>query len=193
MKSAKGPPEILPFQNGKAFRDWLEENANISDGIWLKIYKKKSGIASVTYPEALDEALCFGWIDGQLKSIDEKCYMQRFTPRRKKSMWSKRNIENIDRLNREGKMTERGWKEVEAARADGRWERAYDSRSNMTVPDDFLKRLSGNKSAAEFYETLDKTNKFVIGYRLQTAKDKVTREKRIKEILKMLAGKEKFY
>jgi uncharacterized protein YdeI (YjbR/CyaY-like superfamily) len=161
--------------------------------IWLRIFKKDSGVASVNYALALDEALCYGWIDGQVKSIDEKSYMQKFTPRRTRSMWSKRNIENVKRLKKEGRMRPSGIKEVEKAKADGRWDNSYDSPSNMTVPEDFLIELSKDKKAAEFFNTLSKINKYSIAWRLQTARKPETRANRMKIILEMLSKGKSFH
>lgn len=192
-KPGKADLPIIPFASPAQWEKWLELNHAVSKGIWLQFYKKKSGIASVTYAEALDVALCYGWIDAQLKSIDELSYKQHFTPRRAKSIWSKRNIEHIVRLTKEGRMKPAGIREAEAAKADGRWEQAYDSPGNMILPDDFLTELSKNKTASEFYESLNKTNKYAICWRIQTAKRPETREKRMKEILEMLGRGEKFH
>jgi uncharacterized protein YdeI (YjbR/CyaY-like superfamily) len=185
-------PELF-FETPAAWRDWLEQNHSTEKGVWLRFYKKGSGIASLNYAGALDEALCFGWIDGQSKSLDENSYLQKFTPRRAKSIWSKRNIEHIARLIQEGKMKPSGLKEAEAAKTDGRWQKAYDSPANMTVPEDFLRELSKDKKAFAFFEALNKTNTYAIVWRLQTAKKPETREKRMKIILEMLSRGEKFH
>jgi len=192
-KSSKADLPVIPFATANMWEQWLEQNHEISDGIWLQFFKKGSGIASVTYAEALDVALCYGWIDAQLKSIDELSYKQHFTPRRPKSIWSKRNIEHITRLTEEGRMKPTGINQVENAKADGRWEQAYDSQSSMTIPDDFMKELARNKKALNFYESLSKTNKYAIAFRIQTAKRPETRLKRMKEILEMLLREEKFH
>jgi uncharacterized protein YdeI (YjbR/CyaY-like superfamily) len=184
---------VIPFSSPLEWEQWLKQNHSVSKGIWLQMYKKGSGIASVYYAEALDVALCYGWIDGQLKSVDELAYMQRFTPRRPKSIWSKRNIEHITRLTKEERMKPAGLKEAEAAKNDGRWELAYDPQTSMSVPDDFLSELSKDKKALIFYESLNKANKYAIAWRIQTAKRPETREKRMKEILEMLASGEKFH
>lgn len=184
---------VIPFSSPSEWEQWLKQNYSVSKGIWLQMYKKGSGIASVYYAEALDVALCYGWIDGQLKSVDEFSYMQRFTPRRPKSIWSKRNIEHITRLTKEGRMKPAGLKEAEAAKNDGRWELAYDPQTSMSMPDDFLSELSKEKKALIFYESLNKANKYAIAWRIQTAKRPETREKRMKEILEMLARGEKFH
>jgi len=184
---------IIAFTSSKEFNTWLEENHDIIKGVWLRIYKKSSGIASVDHKEALDEALCFGWIDGQVKKDAENSYLQKFTPRGPKSIWSKRNIDNILRLEKEGKMKPSGLKQVELAKADGRLERAYDSPGNMIIPDDFLAELSKNKTAYTFFESLNRANKYAIGWRLQTATKPETREKRMKAILEMMANEKKFH
>jgi len=192
-RAKKAEQPVIPFASKEQWELWLEQNHTASPGIWLQFFKKGSGIASVTYAEALEVALCYGWIDAQLKSIDELSYKQHFTPRRARSIWSKRNIEHIARLIKDGRMKPAGLKQVEAAKADGRWEQAYDSPMNMILPDDFIAELSKNKSASEFYESLNKTNKYAICWRIQTAKRPETKEKRIKEILEMLVRKEKFH
>lgn len=192
-QSKKPDLPVIPFASPALWEQWLEQNHAISKGIWLQMFKKDSRIASVNYAQALDVALCYGWIDGQLKSIDALSYMQRFTPRRPKSIWSKRNIEHIDRLIKAGRMKPAGLKEAEAAKADGRWEVAYDGQGTMSAPSDFLEELAKNKKALAFYEALNKANKYAIAWRIQTAKRPETREKRIKEILEMLAREEKFH
>jgi uncharacterized protein YdeI (YjbR/CyaY-like superfamily) len=185
--------ETLEFASPKDFRTWLTMHHDTSNGIWLKIYKKNSAKATITYAEALDEALCFGWIDGQKKSLDPESWLQKFTPRRPKSGWSKANTEHVERLIKNKKMTPAGMKEVEAAKADGRWSAAYDRFSEARVSDDFLHALAQNPKAKAFYETLNKTNLFSIAYRLQTAKREETKQKRIKEIVVMLARGETFH
>ncbi len=192
-KNNKPDLPLIPFASPGDWESWLEKNHSVSKGIWLQMYKKATGIASVNYAQALDAALCYGWIDGQLKSIDELSYMQRFTPRRPRSIWSKRNIEHIARLTIEGRMKPAGLKEAEAAKADGRWEQAYDSPANMSLPDDFLAELKKSKNAFAFYESLNKANQYAIAWRLQTAKRAETKEKRMKEILEMLKREEKFH
>jgi uncharacterized protein YdeI (YjbR/CyaY-like superfamily) len=164
-----------------------------ASGLLLRIYKKDSGVSSVTYAQALDQALCFGWIDGQKLPLDATSWMQKFTPRRARSRWSKRNVAHVDRLVREGQMTPAGLKEVEGAKADGRWVAAYDSPANATVPPEFVKELARNAKAKQFYATLNKTNLYSIAYRLQTATRPETKTKRIRLIIEMLARGEKFH
>ena len=189
----KSELQIISFVSQNEFESWMEENNSLTEGIWVRFYKKNSFVISINYQEALDVALCYGWIDGQVKKYDELSYLQKFTPRRTKSMWSKRNKEHIARLNQENRMKPRGLKEVENAKSDGRWERAYDSPGNMTVPEDFMLKLTTNKKAFEFFESLNKTNKYSIGWRLQTAPSKEIREKRINEIVMMMENGEKFH
>lgn len=148
---------------------------------------------TIVYNEALDVALCYGWIDGQVKRYDENSYIQKFTPRRPKSIWSKRNIDHVARLLEEGRMKPSGIKEAEKAKNDGRWEKAYDSPGNMVVPEDFIQELTKNEKALEFFGSLNRVNKYSIAWRLQTAKNPETRDKRIKEILIMLEKGEKFH
>lgn len=183
---------ILEFKTAETFETWLLENHDNSTGLWLKIFKKGSGEMTVSYAEALDVALCYGWIDGQKQAFDEHAWLQKFCPRREKSIWSKINIGHVERLIHEGRMRPAGLIAVEKAKADGRWEKAYDSQSNMTIPEDFLNELSKNKKAEAFFKGLNKSNLFSIGFRLQTAKKQETRDKRMKEIIEKLAKGEKF-
>ncbi len=191
--AVKADLEVISFSTQAEWRKWLHKNHSKCPGIWLRFYKKASETVSIVYAEALDEALCYGWIDGQADSFDEHSYIQRFTPRRPQSMWSKRNIEYIARLEASGKLHEAGKKAAETAKADGRWERAYDSPRNITVPEDFLLALSKNKKALAFFESLNKTNRYAMLWRLQTAKKPETRERRMKIILEMLKKGEKFH
>jgi uncharacterized protein YdeI (YjbR/CyaY-like superfamily) len=157
------------------------------------MYKKATGIATVTYAEALDDALCYGWIDGQMKKGDEQSYLQKFTPRRAKSMWSKRNIEYMARLEAAGLMMPAGRAEVERAKADGRWDAAYDKPSDMVMPDYFLAALEQNSKAKQFFDTLNKTNTYAIAWRLQTAKTEATRARRMAKLLEMLEAGQKLH
>lgn len=184
---------IKAFASPEKWNNWLLKNHTIKEGVWLRIYKKDSKVKTVTYAEAVDEALCFGWIDGLKKSYDEKSWIQKFTPRRSKSLWSKKNTEHIERFIKEGRMHAAGMKEVEAAKNDGRWEKAYDSASNMEIPEDFLKELKKNKKAFEFFKTLNKANTYAIGWRLQTAKKQETRRKRMKMLIEMLSENRKLH
>ena len=183
----------MPFKTAKAFGVWLKRNHATSPGIWMQFYKKASGVKTVVYAEALDEALCFGWIDSQAKTFDEHSYLQRFGPRKPKSIWSKRNRLHIARLTKESRMAPAGLAQVAAAKKDGRWESAYDSPKDMVVPDDFLKALSKYKKAEQFFNTLNKTNRYTIAWRLQTAKKLETRERRMKQIIETLKKGEKLH
>ncbi|MGC8518945.1 MAG: YdeI/OmpD-associated family protein [Steroidobacteraceae bacterium] len=193
----KSPSRVMPglrsFRSSREFRAWLAKEHARAPGLLLRIYKKHSGIPSVTYAEALDQALCFGWIDGQKLPFDANSWVQKFTPRRTKSLWSKRNVAHVDRLIQEGHMMPAGLKEVEAAKADGRWTNAYDSSATATVPPEFVQELARNAKAKQFYATLNKANLYSIAYRLQTAKRAETKVKRIKMIVEMLARGEKFH
>lgn len=184
---------ILFFRSSSEFRKWLAANHRISDGIWLRIFKKDSGEPTVTYAEALDEALCFGWIDGQKQSHDEVSWRQRFTPRRSKSRWSKINTQHAERLIAAGRMKPPGQAAIDAAKKDGRWTDAYDSPSNATIPEDFLTALRRNKKAKAFFESLNRVNRYAIAYRLQTAKKPETKQRRMEMILAMLSRGEAFH
>jgi uncharacterized protein YdeI (YjbR/CyaY-like superfamily) len=192
-KTAKPDLPILTFASIKEFTSWLAKYHKKSSGIWMRLFKIKSGVPSVTYPEGLDVALCYGWIDGQKKPYDADSWLQKFTPRTRRSIWSKRNREHVARLEKSGLMQPAGREEVAAAKADGRWDRAYESSSNMVLPPDFLKELAKHKKAEAFFKTLNKTNIFSIVYRLHTAKKPETRIKRMKAILEMLKKGEKFH
>ena len=181
------------FADESAWGKWLAAHHEKSDGIWLRIFKKESGVKTVTYAEALDEALCYGWIDGQKKPFDGDSWIQKFTPRRARSIWSKRNIGHIERLTNEKRIKAAGLQAFEDAKKDGRLAAAYDSPSNSTIPDDFLLLLEKNKKAKAFFDALNKANKYAITWRLQTAKKPETREKRMNMILEMLAKGEKFH
>jgi hypothetical protein len=161
---------ILEFETTETFETWLVENHENLSGLWMKIFKKASKKKTITYAEALDVALCFGWIDGQKKTFDEESWLQKFTPRKEKSIWSKINVGHVERLTNEGRMRPAGLKAIEKAKANGNWEIAYDSPSIMKIPEDFLNEISKNKKAEAFFLTLNKTNLFSIGFRLQTAK-----------------------
>jgi uncharacterized protein YdeI (YjbR/CyaY-like superfamily) len=184
---------ILSFRSPAEFRKWLAAQHDASEGIWLRIFKKGSETESITYAEALDEALCFGWIDGQKKPHDALSWLQKFTRRRAKSGWSKINTGHAERLLRAGRMRAPGRAEIEAAKQDGRWNAAYDSPRNATFPDDFLAALSKDPKAKTFFDSLNKANRYAISYRLQTAKKAETRQRRMETILGMLARGEAFH
>ena len=190
---SRAMPAPQSFRSSKELRAWMAKEHARARGLLLRIYKKDAGVPSVTYAEALDQALCFGWIDGQKLPFDADSWVQKFTPRGAKSGWSKKNVAHVNRLTREDQMTPAGLKEVEAAKADGRWATAYDSSANATVPAEFVEALARNAKAKQFYATLNKANLYSIAYRLQTAKRPETKTKRIKLIIDMLARGEKFH
>lgn len=187
------PARIHPFATPADFGAWLEQHHASEPEVWIRMYKKGSGIPSINWQEAVIEALCWGWIDGIRKSLDERAFVQRFTPRRKGSNWSKVNREHVERLVAESRMQEAGLAHVHAAQADGRWEAAYAPPSEMVLPDDFLAALTERPQAKAFFDTLNRQNLFAIFYRLQTAKKPETRQRRMEKILEMLEGREKFH
>ena len=183
----------LAFATPRAFSEWLSDHHGSSRGIWLKLAKKASGIASVTYAEAVEVALTWGWIDGQKQGYDDAAWLQKFTPRGAKSVWSKLNREKALKLIETGAMHPPGLAEVERAKADGRWDLAYDPPSRATVPDDLQAALAKNARAAAFFETLNAANRFAVLWRVQTAKKAETREKRIATLVAMLGRGEKLH
>jgi uncharacterized protein YdeI (YjbR/CyaY-like superfamily) len=198
MNMADAPddlPDDLPviaFDDPTAWERWLVAHAD-AKGLWLKIAKKGAGVATVSYAEALDVALCHGWIDGQKRSFDERFFLQRFTPRRAKSLWSKINIGHVDRLIAAGRMRDGGLREIDAAKADGRWDAAYDGARNMTVPPELAEALAKNRKAKAFFETLNATNRYAVCWRVQTAKKPETKAKRVETLVAMLARGEKLH
>jgi uncharacterized protein YdeI (YjbR/CyaY-like superfamily) len=185
---------IKSFSSSKQWKEWLAMNyATFNSGIWLRIFKKVSGEKTITYDKALDEALCFGWIDGQKKTYDEKSWLQKFAPRRSKSIWSKRNKARAALLVEEKRMQPSGLKEIENAKKDGRWDKAYDSPSQMEIPSDFLAILRKDQQAYEFFRTLNRANIYAIAWRLQTAKTLETREKRMRVLLEMMKNRQKLH
>lgn len=184
---------IVLFADRTAFRKWLNAHHASRPGLWLQIAKAASPLRSVTYAEALDVALCFGWIDGQKRSHDAHSFLQKFTPRQKRSAWSKRNREHVARLVAAGEMHSAGLAAVEAAKADGRWDRAYDSPGTVTVPEDFQAALDENRQAKAFFSTLKSANRYAVLYRIQTAVKPETRARRIAELVAMLQRRETFH
>jgi uncharacterized protein YdeI (YjbR/CyaY-like superfamily) len=184
---AKTEQPVLFFATPADFEAWLDEHGEESDGIWLKFAKKGSGVQSVVYAQALEIALCHGWIDGQTKRLDGDHYLQRFTPRRARSNWSKRNRGKAEELIANGRMRPTGLAEVERARADGRWDAAYDSSTTAAVPDDFQEALDSEPAASEFFESLGSTKRYSFLYRIADAKRPETRAKRIAEYVELLA------
>jgi uncharacterized protein YdeI (YjbR/CyaY-like superfamily) len=180
----------LPFTSHAAWEQWLAERHASCDGVWVKIAKKESGIESVRYPEVLEAALCFGWIDGRRQALDESYFLQRFTPRRQRSRWSRINRETAERLIAEGRMHAAGRAEVERARADGRWDAAYEGQRSITVPDDLARGLAARPRAKAFFEQLSSQNRYAILYRLHDAKRAETRARRLAKFLAMLEAGE---
>lgn len=184
---------MLSFASGSSFGSWLADHHEASAGLWVKIARKGSGHDSVTYAEAVDLALCHGWIDSQARSFDDAHWLQRFTPRKPRSRWSKVNRDKVSRLIASGAMQPAGLREVERAKADGRWDAAYDSSRTATVPDDLLAALEGESSAKEFFAGLDSRNRYAILHRIADAKRSETRARRIEKYVAMLAAGEKVY
>lgn len=184
---------IKAFKSSREWVEWLSRNHAVSKGLWIRIFKKNTGIASVNYAESLEAAISYGWIDSQKKKHDESSWIQKYTPRRPRSVWSKRNTLIATRLIKTGKMTPAGLRQIERAKVDGRWERAYSSPSVMKVPADFIERISRDKKIKSFFETLNKANVYAIAWRLETAKKTETRERRMNIIIEMLARGEKFH
>jgi uncharacterized protein YdeI (YjbR/CyaY-like superfamily) len=184
---------VLLFASKEGLEAWLVENHAGVEGLWLKIAKKGSGVESVNYAEALELALCFGWIDSQKRGFDESFFLQRFTPRRPRGKWSQINRAKAEELIAAGAMRPAGLSEVEAAKADGRWDAAYAGQRAATVPDDLRQELDRNKAAGEFFARLDSANRYAILYRLQEAKKPETREKRLRKFITMLERGEKIH
>ena len=192
MKNADSLP-IMSFETQQDWERWLTEYHTKTVGIWLKIAKKETGIPSVSYAEALESAICYGWIDGQKAPFDGMYWLQKFTPRRPKSIWSKVNCDKATALIAEGRMQPAGLQQVELAKADGRWDVAYESQSKITIPADFQRELDKNQKAMDFFSTLDSANRYAILFRIQTAKKPETRSARIHKFIEMLAKNEKIY
>jgi len=184
-------PPVREFRTRSSWAKWLEAHHSDDAGVWLKFAKKGASVTTVTYAEALEVALCYGWIDAQVKRLDETYYLQRFTPRRARSKWSKLNREAATRLIEAGLMQPPGRAEVERAKADGRWEAAYDSPATATVPEDLEQALRRNKKARELFATLSAANRYAILHRIHDAKRPETRARRIAQFVEMLARGEK--
>lgn len=184
---------IVPFKRQADWEAWLRKNHLGASGVWLKLAKSGSGIQSVTYAQAVQVALCYGWIDGQKKSFDGSSWLQKFTPRGPKSIWSKINREKAEELIRSGKMKPAGLEAVERAKREGRWEAAYDSPGRASVPNDFQAELDRHPDARAFFAALDGVNRYAILFRIQTAKKAETRAKRIAQFIEMLQRKEKLH
>jgi uncharacterized protein YdeI (YjbR/CyaY-like superfamily) len=193
QRPALPPQAILLFPGQKAWETWLEANRKTSTGIWLRLAKKGSAIQSVSYAEALEVALCYGWIDAQKKPESEHAWLQRFTPRQDKSIWSKVNREKAVALIKAGRMQPAGLEQVQRAKKDGRWDAAYDSPATAEVPGDLQAALDRNAPAEAFFRTLDRANRYAILWRIQTAKKAETRARRIRQFVEMLERHEKLH
>ncbi|MBE7474091.1 MAG: bacteriocin-protection protein [Anaerolineae bacterium] len=191
--TTSGELPIIMFAQPQDWAAWLDKNHATSAGLWLQFARKSSDIPSISYDEALEVALCYGWIDGQKKSHDETSWLQKFTPRGPKSIWSKINREKAQKLIESGWMKPAGLKAVEAAQQDGRWTAAYDPQRTMTVPADFQAELDKNPEAKAFFTALNSRNRYAILHRIQTAKKAETRARRIQQFIEMLARQEKLY
>jgi uncharacterized protein YdeI (YjbR/CyaY-like superfamily) len=178
---------VLDFADQAALEEWLEAEHASAPGVYVKLAKKGAGVPSVTYAELVESALCFGWIDGRSNRLDDRFYLQRITPRRSRSVWSQKNVEAVEALTRAGRMRPAGLAAVEAAQADGRWERAYAGAATITVPDDLAAALADEPAAQEAFATLDGTNRYAVLWRVHTAASPATRAKRIAALVRMLA------
>lgn len=187
------PAKIREFVDADAFYRWLGDNHDKADELWIKIHKVGSGLPSITAKEAIDVVLCWGWIDGIRKGFDDKSFLQRYTPRGRKSIWSRINVDNVARLIEEGRMTEHGLAHVAAAKADGRWERAYASVKDMSLPADLLAAIEAEPKAREMFERLSSQNRFALAFRLHNIKTETGRRKKIETFVAMLARGETIY
>jgi uncharacterized protein YdeI (YjbR/CyaY-like superfamily) len=192
METFKDLPVLL-FATQSDWRAWLEQNHRQPKGIWLKHAKKSSGKTSVSYLEAVEEALCYGWIDSQKQAYDKDYFLQKFTPRGKKSVWSKINVAKVETLIKSGKMQAAGLEAISLAKQDGRWAAAYDSSSTNKIPEDFQAALNDNPKAKQFFETLNKANVYALCWRIQTAKKPETRKARIEKFIEMLNKGQKLH
>jgi uncharacterized protein YdeI (YjbR/CyaY-like superfamily) len=183
----------LPFESAEAWEDWLRDHHSDAPGVWVQFAKKASGLPTVSFGEALDGALCYGWIDGQSRSLDDTWYLQKFTPRARRSTWSKRNREKVAQLIAAGRMQPAGQAEIDRAKADGHWDAAYDSPSTATVPNDLKRALEKSPKADELFKTLDSQNRYAILHRIQGAKKPETRARRIEQLVAMLAAGKTLY
>jgi uncharacterized protein YdeI (YjbR/CyaY-like superfamily) len=178
--------KVKTFKDADAFYAWLAKHHASEDEVWIKIHKAASGLKSITPKEAIDVVLCWGWIDGVRKSLDDTSYLQRYSPRTKKSIWSQINVDNVARLIREGRMTEHGLKQVEAAKADGRWQRAYGSGKEMKIPPDLQAAIDAEPKARAMLKTLSAQNRFALAFRVHNMKTEAGRKKKIAAFVAML-------
>ncbi|MFP3544239.1 YdeI/OmpD-associated family protein [Rhizobium sp. SIMBA_035] len=187
------PDRVHEFSNAGEFYDWLSKHHDQESEVWIRIFKVASGLPSITPVEAIDAVLCWGWIDAVRKSLDEKSYLQRYTRRTKNGTWSQINVDNVARLISEGRMTGHGLREVEAAKADGRWDRAYGSGKNMKIPDDLQAAIDAEPKASEMLAVLSEQNRFALAFRIHNMKTPAGRERKIAAFVEMLAKGETIY
>ena len=187
------PGKVREFKNAESFYRWLGKHHDQEDELWIKIHKVNSGLKSITPKEAIDVVLCWGWIDAVRKGLDDKSYLQRYTPRRERSIWSQINVENVARLLQEGRMTEHGLKEVAAAKSDGRWDRAYPGSKNMKIPDDLQAAIDAKPQARRMLEKLTAQNRFALAFRIHNVKTEAVRRKKIETFVEMLERGETIY
>lgn len=180
------PRKVREFRDAASFYRWLGRNHDRADELWIRIHKVGSGLKSITPKEAIDVVLCWGWIDGIRKGFDEKSFLQRYTPRGRKSIWSRINVDNVARLIAEGRMTEHGLKHVEAARADGRWDRAYGNSKEMTIPGDLMAAIEAEPAAKAMLAKLNAQNRFALAFRVHTLKTEAGRKRKIAALVAML-------
>jgi uncharacterized protein YdeI (YjbR/CyaY-like superfamily) len=187
------PDKVHEFENAERFYDWLGKHHDKADEVWIKVHKVGSGLKSITPKEAIDVVLCWGWIDGVRKGLDEKSFLQRYTPRGRKSTWSQINVDNVARLIEEGRMTEHGLRQVEMAKADGRWDRAYRSGKEMKIPDDLQAAIEAEPKAREMLGKLSEQNRFALAFRTHNMKTEAGRKKKIATFVEMLKRGETIY
>jgi uncharacterized protein YdeI (YjbR/CyaY-like superfamily) len=185
--------KVREFKDSESFYKWLSKRHDKDDEIWIKIHKVNSGRKSITPKEAIDVALCWGWIDAVRKSFDDDSYLQRYTPRGKKSTWSQINVDNVARLIKEGRMTEHGLKQVEAAKSDGRWTKAYKSGKEMTIPADLRAAIDAEPEAKAMLDKLSAQNRFALAFRVHNMKTEAGRKKKIQTFVEMLKRGETIY
>ena len=187
------PQKVREFVDQQSFYDWLANNHDKQDELWIKLHKVGSGLASITPKQAIDVVLCWGWIDAVRKGFDDTSYLQRYTPRGRKSIWSQINVENVARLTKSGRMTEHGLKHVDAAKSDGRWDRAYASGKNMTIPEDLQAAIEAEPAALDMLKTLSAQNRFALAFRTGNMKTEAGRKKKIADLVAMLTRGETVY
>ena len=187
------PSKVREFESFESFYAWLRANHATADELWIKVHKVGSGLRSITPKEAIDAALCWGWIDGIRKGFDDKSFLQRYTPRRPKSVWSKVNVANVERLVAAGLMTEHGLKHVAAAKADGRWENAYEGSKDMKMPEDLMAAIDADPAARATFDRLTAQNRFALAYRVLSLKTEAARRRKVESLVAMLARGETIY